>query len=135
MTIKKKLKTRFLFIAYILTFLYGCNTYVQKHFLTEAFGIDISPLLKDKPVIQKDGFLQVNEIVPESTLYKALFSSDILTTKTYAYVSHQGKQIGDESWGRSVVKIWNKFDGVQQMAIYYPDKRILILGYFDSYGD
>ena len=122
---------------YLLLFLFllaSCSPWNQTYFIEESFGFNLKEATVGKKVEEKGGLFIVYGVEEdEPILNKAFFHKKYISTD-FVQAFHNDRPIGNDTWGSTIAKLWKSFDGYVQMSIYYPNKKILVFGYFTDYG-
>lgn len=102
--------------------------------MEEAFGFNLKEAAFGKETKENCGLLIVYNVGENDKILEKALLKNIEISAEFVPALHNGQQIGNAKWGSSIAKLWKSFDGYQQLSIYYPSTKILVFGYFTSYG-
>ena len=125
-----------IYLIFIILFfcLVSCSDFDQEYFTNKAFGFNLIEAAEGKTTEEKNSLFIIHGVVENDNIFRKAFPDNIDISSTYVPAYHDNKEIGNSSWGKTISRQWKIIDGHIQMSIYYPQKRLLILGYLTAYG-
>ena len=124
------MKIACILISLISLFFNSCQHANNDHLLENAYGINLKTLLTDYDCVSKDGLVIVKDVEKNAPFLVGLFEKNKKSSKATFY--HKKNRVTEPSWGLAIYSSWEERGGVTQYAVYYPNMKILLLGYFSG---
>ena len=110
----------------------SCEKFSHSYFLSDSFGINLTPFIAKKCTSYSDGCLQIFDVSENDTLYKKFFSEKYLTEEIslgFGVTSFSPSQYGQIQYRKL-----GEFDGYTKIVFYIPKSKIIGFGYATAIG-